>query len=55
MTTQTPAVSVPTLLEHLGHCLLVDNQICDHLLYTQHSLLELLVLLGHRFVLQGKH
>ena len=49
---QAPAVSVSTFLEHLHHGLLVNDQIHNHLLHTAHPLLELLVLLGHRFALE---
>ena len=51
---QTPAVPVPSFLERLRHGLLVDDQVSDHFLYTAHPLLELLVLLGHGFPLEGQ-
>ena len=51
---QTPAVSVPSLLERLRHGLLVDNQISDHLLHAAHPLLELLVFLDHGLPLEGQ-
>ena len=45
---------VPTFLECLGHGLLVNNQVGDHLLHAAHPFLELLVLLGHRLPLEGQ-
>ena len=45
---------VSSLLERLRHGLLVDDQVGHHLLYTAHPLLKLLVLLGHRFPLEGQ-
>ena len=54
MPLQTPAVPVPTFLEHLGHSLLIDNQVGNHFLHTAHSLLELLVFLGHGLPLEGQ-
>ena len=51
---QTPAVSVPSFLEHLRHGLLVDDQIGHHLLYAAHPLLELLILLDHSLLLEGQ-
>ena len=52
MTPQAPAVPVPTFLECLGYCLLVDDQVGDHLFDAGHPLLEFLVLLSHRFPLE---
>ena len=51
---QTPAVPVPTLLEHFCHGLLIDDQVGDHLLHPAHPLLELLVLLGYGLQLKGQ-
>ena len=47
-------MSVPTFLERLRHGLLVDDQVGDHFLHAAHPLLELLVLLGHSFPLEGQ-
>ena len=51
---QTPAVPVPSFLECLRHGLLVNDQVGHHLLHAAHSLLELLVLLGHGLPLEGQ-
>ena len=45
---------VPAFLERLRHSLLVDDQIGDHFFHAAHSLLELLVLLGHGLPLKGQ-
>ena len=52
MPLEAPAVLVPSFLECLHHGLLVDDQVCDHLLHATQPLLELLVLPGHSFVLE---
>ena len=51
---QAPAVSVPSLLERLGHGLLVNYQISDHFLHPAYPLFELIVLLGHGLPLEGQ-
>ena len=45
---------VPTLLERLSHCLLINNQVGNHFLHTTHPFLELLVLLGHCLPLKAQ-
>ena len=51
---QTPAVTVPTFLEHFRHGLLINDQVGDHFLYAAHPLLELLVFLDHDLPLEGQ-
>ena len=52
MSPQASTVPIPPFLERLGHSLLIDNQVGDHFFDAGHPLLQLLVLLGHRFPLE---
>ena len=52
MTSQASTVLVPTLLERLGHGLLIDNEVGHHFLDARHPLLQLLIFLDHDLTLE---